>query len=108
MRCVTCAFAGAFVLLLGMTISTAGGGAQVAKSSVPVVPRTWDEAALAEWATPVAGLNVRPAHLSDDDYYAMRVENLRTYPVYYRAESRKAIGICFSTSALSRLSNPKS
>jgi hypothetical protein len=23
-------------------------------------PKTWDEAALADWATPVAGLNVRP------------------------------------------------
>ena len=46
-------------------------------------PKTWDEAALAEWATPVAGLNVRPGHLSEKDYYALPVENLRTYPVYY-------------------------
>jgi len=83
MRFVTCAFAGTFAFLLGITISTSGGGVQGAKSSAPVVARTWDEAALAEWATPVAGLNVRPAHLPEHDYYAMRVENLRTYPVYY-------------------------
>jgi hypothetical protein len=37
---------------------------------------------LAGWATPLAGLNVRPAHISTKEYYALRVENLRTYPVY--------------------------
>src|SRR5215467_429021 len=47
------------------------------------VPRTWDESALADWATPVAGLNVRPGHLSEKEYYALPAENLRTYPVYY-------------------------
>ncbi|MBO0726617.1 MAG: hypothetical protein J2P52_13525 [Blastocatellia bacterium] len=47
------------------------------------VPKTWDEAALAEWVTPVAGLNTRPTHISAKEYYAMPVENLRTYPVYY-------------------------
>lgn len=46
-------------------------------------PKTWDEAALADWATPIAALGVRPTHLSEVDYYALRVENLRTYPVYY-------------------------
>jgi hypothetical protein len=25
-------------------------------------PRIWDDAALADWATPIAALNVRPAH----------------------------------------------
>ena len=47
------------------------------------VPKTWDDGALADWATPVAGLNVRPGHLSEKEYYALPVENLRTYPVYY-------------------------
>ncbi len=47
------------------------------------IPKTWDERALSEWATPLAGLNVRPGHISASDYYALRVENLRTYPVYY-------------------------
>jgi mono/diheme cytochrome c family protein len=48
-----------------------------------VVPRIWDDAALADWATPVATLNVRPAHYSSTDYYAAPAENLRTYPVYH-------------------------
>jgi hypothetical protein len=45
-------------------------------------PRIWDDAALAEWATPVAGLNVRPGHYSSAEYYAVPADNLRTYPVY--------------------------
>ena len=49
----------------------------------PQIPKTWDEVALKDWATPVAGLNVRPTHMSVQDYYSQPVENLRTYPVYY-------------------------
>src|SRR5262249_6331589 len=49
----------------------------------PKIPITWDDAALAEWATPVAGLNVRPTNISAKEYYAMTVENLRSYPVYF-------------------------
>jgi mono/diheme cytochrome c family protein len=45
-------------------------------------PRIWDDAALAEWATPVAGLNVPPGHYSSAEYYAVPADNLRTYPVY--------------------------
>src|SRR5437762_852678 len=45
-------------------------------------PKTWDDRALADWATPVAGLNVRPGHFSEREYYAAPVDNLRTYPVY--------------------------
>ncbi len=47
------------------------------------IPKTWDETALAGWATPLAGLNVRPTHISSQEYYSMRVDNLRTYPVYF-------------------------
>ena len=49
----------------------------------PAILKTWDEAALADWAAPVAGLNVRPTHISAKEYYSMPVENLRTYPVYF-------------------------
>ena len=47
------------------------------------LPRIWDDAALADWATPVATLNVRPAHYLSAEYYKVRAENLRTYPVYH-------------------------
>lgn len=49
----------------------------------PAIPKTWDEEALSGWATPVAGLNVRPTHISTEQYYALAVENVRTYPVYF-------------------------
>jgi len=42
----------------------------------------WDEAQLAEWATPVAGLKLRPTHISEKEYYSAPEHNLRSYPVY--------------------------
>jgi len=41
-------------------------------------PKAWDEAALATWATPAAGLN-----FSSSEYYRAPIDNLRTYPVYH-------------------------
>lgn len=46
------------------------------------VPKTWDEAALADWATPIAALAARPGHFSAKEYYDSPVDNYRTYPVY--------------------------
>ena len=46
------------------------------------IPRTWDEEALKDWATPIAAINARPAHISAAQYYALPVDNLKTYPVY--------------------------
>jgi len=46
------------------------------------IPRVWDQRALEDWATPLAGLNERPTHMSAAEYYAIPEENLRTYPVY--------------------------
>ena len=48
----------------------------------PEIPKVWDEQALATWATPVAGLNVRPGHFSEAEYYQAPIDNYRTYPVY--------------------------
>ena len=49
----------------------------------PAIPKTWDDAALSDWVTPLAGLNVRATHISAKEYYALPVENRQTYPVYY-------------------------
>ncbi len=67
-------------ILFGCFVRAAPRDAQPWK---PDIPRVWDEAALADWATPVAGLNVRPTHISARDYYSLEIENLRTYPVYF-------------------------
>jgi hypothetical protein len=45
-------------------------------------PVIWDDRALADWATPVGKVQIRPAHYSSAEYYAAPAENLRTYPVY--------------------------
>jgi mono/diheme cytochrome c family protein len=55
----------------------------VALAESTSVPRAWDESALEDWATPVAGLNLRPGHFPPAEYYRAPVDNLRTYPVYY-------------------------
>jgi hypothetical protein len=70
----------AFLAIVGAVAHMSYGLSQKADQSA--IPRTWDDSELAEWATPVAGLNLRPKHMSAKEYYSLRVENLRTYPVY--------------------------
>lgn len=63
------------------------------------IPKVWDEVALKEWATPAAGLNVRPTHMTEQEYYALPVWEIKTHPVYvpghesagYREMVRKAL-----------------
>jgi hypothetical protein len=68
------------VLRLGLLATFS---AAVAAQAPTAVPRIWDDAALADWATPVAGLNLRPSHFSSAEYYSVPGDNLRTYPVYH-------------------------
>lgn len=56
--------------------------AEAAATLRPSIPRVWDDAALEEWATPLAGLNARPQHMSSAEYYAIPVDNLRSFPFY--------------------------
>ena len=56
--------------------------ANTALAQPRIIPKTWDEKSLADWATPLARLNARPSHISAEQYYALPVDNLRTYPVY--------------------------
>jgi hypothetical protein len=60
---------------LALLVTSLDRGGTVA--ATPQIPQVWDETALADWATPVAGLNVRPTNMSASDYYSMAVENLR-------------------------------
>jgi hypothetical protein len=46
------------------------------------VPRIWDDAALGDWAAPVAALDIRPGHYTSAEYYQAPADNFRTYPVY--------------------------
>lgn len=57
---------------------------QDAKAEPPiVVPRLWTDEALADWATPLAGLGVPPTFLSEAQYYELPIDDLRSYPVYH-------------------------
>jgi hypothetical protein len=76
-------FIGLIALLGALAICATSLHREVFVSAAAEIPKTWDEAALADWATPVAGLNLRPTHISAKEYYSMAVENLRTYPVYF-------------------------
>ena len=60
-----------------------GLGWVVALGIATEVPKAWDESALRDWATPVSGLDLRPGHFSEEEYYRAPVDNLRTYPVYF-------------------------
>ena len=57
-------------------------GADETKTWKPNIPKVWDEAELADWMTPLAGLSVRPTHIPAKEYYAIPEYNLRSYPVY--------------------------
>jgi hypothetical protein len=46
-------------------------------------PKIWNEKELETWHNPVAGLNIRPHHYSEAEYYAAPTDNLRSYPVYH-------------------------
>ena len=74
------------VLLAGAVLAGLAGGMLAAQAPADPgrsrIPRTWDDAALADWAMPLAGIGVRPTHMSPAEYYAMPVEDLKTYPVY--------------------------
>jgi hypothetical protein len=56
--------------------------AESASSQPCGAPRTWDTAALSDWATPLASIDVRPSHFSEAEYYRAPLDNYRTYPVY--------------------------
>jgi hypothetical protein len=47
-------------------------------------PRIWDDAALADWATPIAALTLRPPHYSAAEYYSVPGDNLRTVSGFSR------------------------
>ena len=80
---ITKLFLLAMLALVGITSLIPLGRAQKSGAVFsPTIPKTWDEAALKDWATPIAGLGVRPGHFSAKEYYESPVHNYRTYPVY--------------------------
>lgn len=53
-------------------------------SSPPVIPKTWDDEAVASFQVPLADASVSPKHISSDYYYRMPVRPIyKSYPVYH-------------------------
>ena len=66
------------------SVSCSRPSSNLVESNLIEAPRVWNDRDLAEWANPVAGLNVRPDHFSEAEYYAGPVADwVRTYPVYF-------------------------
>jgi mono/diheme cytochrome c family protein len=68
-------------ILLSLSLTLSMG--VVITTTQTSAPRIWDDRSLADWAMPIASLNLRPAHFSAAEYYAAREDNYRTYPVYH-------------------------
>src|SRR5262249_35370554 len=66
-----------------LVVALAGCARAAAPETAPAiqVPRLWDDAAIAGWATPVAGLGLPPTYPTAAEDYAAPVDNLQTYPV---------------------------
>lgn len=74
------------MLLRAIVLCVLGAISASAQSSSSRIeaPRFWNDRELTDWANPVAGLNVRPSHFSEREYYAAPdAEWVRTYPVYF-------------------------
>lgn len=65
------------------TLALATGLSLVVFAQNTAPPTIWTDEALDDWATPLATLNLRPAHIAAAEYYALPGDNLRTYPVYH-------------------------
>lgn len=74
------------VLLLGSSIYFLIGAGQVQQTDIaisPVIPRTWNDQAVASIELPLASTGVPPEHISGDYYYRMPVRPIyKSYQIY--------------------------
>jgi hypothetical protein len=79
------AFGGVLLCATALVVAPFSRQALAQESTVAAIraPKIWDKRELETWATPLAGLGVPPRFVSEEDYYAAPVDNLRTYPVYH-------------------------
>ncbi len=75
---------GAFELFFLLALASPARSQDAAQDEPPIrVPKLWDAAGLEGWATPLAGLGVPPTLMNAEEYYALPVDDLRSYPVYH-------------------------
>ena len=72
-----------FVLLSSLIVINRSQAQEAGRNSPPVIPKTWDEQALATVELPLASTGVPPEHISSDYYYRMPVRPIyKSYPIY--------------------------
>src|SRR5215510_6459669 len=71
------------VPVLGVFFLVAGQAQKPQNNFPPVIPKTWDEQALASVELPLASTGVSPEHIPADYYYRMPVRPIyKSYPIY--------------------------
>lgn len=69
--------------LAGMALGTHSWAQKSGQEFHPVIPKTWDEAAMAMLEVPLADPVGSPKHVSADYYYKMPVRPIyKEYPIY--------------------------
>jgi hypothetical protein len=71
-------------LSAGLFILIVAGSLTAAEPFHPVIPQTWDYAALRDLELPLAGSGKSPGHITPEYYYAQKVRPIyASYPVYH-------------------------
>ena len=74
-------FTFAFLALLSSVVFINRSQAQEAgRNSPPVIPKTWDDEAVASLEVPLAEANASPVHIPADYYYRMPVRPIPSRP----------------------------
>jgi hypothetical protein len=83
MRHAKKSFAFALYALIEITIRNLSGQSQPGSVQAPVIPKTWDDQAIATLEVPLANPVGSPKHVSADYYYRIPVAPIyKSYPVY--------------------------
>src|SRR5947209_16128356 len=92
------------VLLSISAVMVVGRAQKFENGTLPQIPKTWDDKAVAELEVPLADPRYSPVHVSSDYYYRMPVRQIyKSYLATTKCRCLKASGIAgrFSTTAQS-------
>jgi len=73
-----------FSAFIAFSLINAGQAQKPGAPYEPVIPKTWDDKALADLEVPLADPSHSPKHISADDYYRIPVRPIyKSYPKYH-------------------------
>ncbi len=67
---------------MSIRFATLGFAGLLLIAATPNIPESWNDADLKSFRLPLAGLGHAPRVLSEEEYYKLPEQNLKTYPVY--------------------------